>query len=137
MGNPYDGIAINAIPATKTYTSFVANNSISDSFVVIPSDLDNWYVVYVIASFGEGVSNVTCDMEIEQRNQSFSVVSFIPYEHTSGDRVVGFAWPQPTYSNFQVTVGNTLNVNVQQSGTPPGGEAAGYTVTLTLAESPS
>ena len=134
MGNPFDGIAINAIPATKTYSSFVANNSISDAFVVIPSDLDGWYIVYVTASFGQGVSSVNCDMEIEQRDQSFSVVSFIPYVHTSNDRVIGFAWPQGVESNIQVTVGNTLNVNVQQGGTPPGGEAAGYTVTIVLSE---
>jgi hypothetical protein len=76
-------------------------------------------------------------MEIEQRDQSYSVVSSINYVHTLNDRVIGFAWPQPAESNIQVSAGNTLNVNVQQGGTPPGGEAAGYTVTIVLSQSPS
>jgi hypothetical protein len=73
-------------------------------------------------------------MEIEQRDQNFSVISFIPFSIPFGDRVTAFAWPQPTYGNFQVQVGNTLNVNVQQGGQAPGGEAAGFTVTLVLSE---
>jgi hypothetical protein len=109
------------------------NNSITDAFVVIPTDLAGWYIVAVTASFGEGVSNVNCDMKIERRDQNYSVISTIPYTHTALDRVVSFAWPQPTYSNIQVNNGDTLNVNV--NGTEPGGEAAGYTVTITLQES--
>jgi hypothetical protein len=73
-------------------------------------------------------------MRIEQRDQDFLVVSSINYVHTSLDRVIGFAWPQPPESSIQVSAGNTLNVNVQPGGTPPGGEAAGYTVTLVLSE---
>jgi hypothetical protein len=111
-----------------------------DSFIVVPSTLDSFYIVAVTASFGEGVSGVNCDMVIQQRDQNFAVInaSSIPYTHTAGDRVVQFAWPQPGESNVQVTVGNTLNVNVVNGGTPPDGEAAGYTVTLTLqANSPT
>jgi hypothetical protein len=98
-----------------------------DSFVVVPADLDGWSIISVAASYGNAVSSSSADLEIQLRDNNFAVSSQIQYTHPLGTREYLFS-PSPMI----VQDGYTLMVNVQQGGTPPDNEAAGYTVTLTL-----
>ena len=115
------------IPATKDYSVYVSNNSLTDSFVVVPSDLDSWSIVGVAASYGLQFVDPTIDWAIELRDTSYTKVGNINYTHPGSQRSYIFAPDTP----LQVLEGYTLNVNLQSGATPPTG-AAGYTVTLTL-----
>jgi hypothetical protein len=120
----YEDIAICAIPATKTYEAYITSNDLSDSFVVVPADLDLWTITSVYASYGQTPSPQAAQISIQLKDTSFNDVDSIDYTHPSNQRSYGIGGV-----SMQVSQGYTLNVGLW--GTAPS-ESRGYTVTLTL-----
>jgi hypothetical protein len=117
------------IPQTRQYETYILSNSIIDSYVVIPFDLDQWSIVGVQASYGETSAADDVIFQIEIRNTNFIVGTTINYTHPQETRNYAFAVSPAVL----VTQGQTINVNIQSGGAEPEG-SRGYTVTLTLEE---
>jgi hypothetical protein len=127
VGNPYEGIAICVIPATRRYDVYVSANSLRDSFVVVPVDLAGWTIIGLEVSYGEVESDNSADFVLQVRDTGYNVVSSYNYTHTGGVRNLAFGG-----LTIVVSEGQTINLDLQGGGTAPSASSEGYTITLTL-----
>ena len=116
-------IAINAVPQSELNSEWSSSNSLSDAFVVIPTNLSGRFIHNITASYGSVTSTSNNTFTLSVKNTTGGTESSFEFTHTANQRTYSTSLSTP----IELISGGTIDI-INTSSLD--NNSKGYTVTL-------
>ena len=89
-----ENIAINVIPASKTVSTWLANNNWRDAFVVIPQNLHNFNLEKIVSSYGDQNPTLNQTWVLEMYDTNNTLQGSVQFDHAAATKIVTHVFGQ-------------------------------------------